>query len=124
MLLAGFKSYAGSVEVRGLEDFTCIIGANGAGKSVMVRPPVLQKTHAEVLLPSNAQACTVILQGDAIAFVLGSASGMRRTQLMKLVNDNLKQGSASNCEAQAVVHPFQNLATCVNQSWRLNSASS
>ena len=33
---AGFKSYAGEVEVRGLEDFTCIIGANGAGKSVVV----------------------------------------------------------------------------------------
>ena len=37
MLPAGFQSYAGPIEVCGLEDFTCIIGANGAGKSVMVR---------------------------------------------------------------------------------------
>ena len=36
-LLAGFKSYAEAIEVAGLEGFTCIIGANGAGKSVMVR---------------------------------------------------------------------------------------
>lgn len=37
----GFKSYAGSVDILDLGSFTCIIGANGAGKSVMVRSPVL-----------------------------------------------------------------------------------
>lgn len=60
MLLAGFKSYAESIEVRGLENFTCIIGSNGAGKSVMVRPPVLQAymlSAAPQQCPSMHHSC-------------------------------------------------------------------
>ena len=35
-IAAGFKSYAQPVILDGLQQFTCIVGANGAGKSVVV----------------------------------------------------------------------------------------
>ena len=35
-IAAGFKSYAQPVMLDGLQQFTCIVGANGAGKSVVV----------------------------------------------------------------------------------------
>ncbi|CAK0781352.1 hypothetical protein CVIRNUC_005352 [Coccomyxa viridis] len=59
--IQGFKSYAGSVDILDLGSFTCIIGANGAGKSVT---------------------------GDAIAFVLGHHLGLRKKELLKLMNDS------------------------------------
>ena len=71
---------------------------------------VLQVTHAETLLSIDAQACKVLLQGDAIAFVIGSFRGTRRTQLMKLVNNKMKQGSASIDTAQVGSLAYQILA--------------
>lgn len=35
--LAGFKSFRDEVRIGPLDDFTCIIGPNGQGKSVLVR---------------------------------------------------------------------------------------
>ncbi len=35
-IAAGFKSYTQPVMLDGLQQFTCIVGANGAGKSVVV----------------------------------------------------------------------------------------
>lgn len=48
------------------------------------------------------QPRTLLLQGDAIAFVLGWYKGMKKAQLMKLINDGMKQGSASGQGAQVL----------------------
>jgi len=46
------------------------------------------------------QACLLLLQGDAIAFVLGWSKGMKKAQLLKLINEKMKQGSARGQGAQ------------------------
>jgi len=58
---------------------------------------MLQKLMVPFL--SN-QACLLLLQGDAITFVLGWSKGMKKAQLLKLINDKMEQGSASGQGAQ------------------------
>ena len=61
------------------------------------------------LFSVDAPLCMVLLQGDAVAFVLGSFKGMKKAQLLKLINDKIKQSSAHNGEAQAATHPHHDL---------------
>ena len=84
-----------------LGSFTCIIGPNGSGKSVVV--------GASMCLPQVctarqkvAEAVTMLLQGEAVAFVLGAGTAVLRTKKgSALINTSLQLHSGANAEAKA-----------------------
>ena len=50
--------------------------------------------------PWSCKLDMLYLQGDAIAFVLGHHLGLRKKELLKLINDNSKGGSPAPDGAQ------------------------
>ena len=91
--LAGFKSYLERTILGPFAPFSCVIGPNGCGKSVLVSLGTPQgTTHVLMRLQMPESA----LQGDAIAFVLGEdGSRSSTTALQGCIHDSLRSNSST-----------------------------
>ena len=96
---AGFKSYRDTSTIGPFAPFSCIVGPNGCGKSVLVCGcnPTWHCYDADLAI---VQAC---LQGDAVAFVLGSTEGNK--SLQAFICDSLSSNRAAK-SARVRSDPF------------------
>jgi hypothetical protein len=104
--LQGFKSYRERVTLRSLGRFSCIIGPNGCGKSVLVgaRPcPPPPPPSQSWPRPAAQATCLLlrVLQGEAIAFVLGGNKKMLRAKnLQSLVNQEAQEAGDNTAKVR------------------------
>ena len=92
-VLAGFKSYRESSILGPFAPFTCVIGPNGCGKSVLVCCLTTANNNCPEFEFIFIQDCS---QGDAIAFVLGSTGhNLVNKALQACINDSLHSNTAA-----------------------------